>query len=118
MTRKTNIGRNTLALQVKKIPLKVSLKISESFRKFRDKVSCGKFPFFFEQFFRTRHAANVQYTLTKEEMKGTDLLQPVQTRWGYMIDTMQSIIRNRKVVENAVLTLRQANFPFKGGGGG
>ena len=45
-----------------------------------------------EPFFRTRQAANVQYTLTTEEIKGTDLLQPVQTRWGYMIDT-QSIIR-------------------------
>lgn len=67
-----------------------------------------------ETFFRVRHAANIQYQDSKKGLKGTNLLQAVETRWGCHIDLLGSIIRNRAVVEDAFLALRRDKFPFKG----
>ena len=67
-----------------------------------------------DQFFRNRHAPRVEYDAVVEELGGTRLAEPVDTRWGSQVDLCQSLVKNRRIVENSVLKLRAKNFPFVG----
>ena len=67
-----------------------------------------------EQFFRNRHDPRVMYDNVLKEINGTRLIEPVDTRWGSQVEMLQSLLQNRRVIENAVLKLRANGFAFQG----
>ena len=67
-----------------------------------------------EEFFRNRHEPHVAYEGTRETLKGTMLIARGETRWASQIACVGSMLKNRQVVENAVLQLRSQKYSFKG----
>lgn len=62
-----------------------------------------------------RHAPHIAYAeIQKESVGATKLVQPINTRWGSQIDLAESLVRNRMVVEKALLKLRGDKFEFRG----
>ncbi len=67
-----------------------------------------------EEFFRNRHEPHVAYEKARETLKGTMLISRAETRWASQIACVGSLLKNRQVVENAVLQLRSQKYAFKG----
>ena len=67
-----------------------------------------------EQFFPNRHDPRVMYDNILKEINGTRLIEPVDTRWGSQVEMLQSLLQNRRVIENALLKLRANGFAFQG----
>ena len=67
-----------------------------------------------EEFFRNRHQAHSAYEGAKQTLKGTLLRAATDTRWGSQVALVASLLKNRNVVEQAILQLRAQKFAFKG----
>ena len=66
-----------------------------------------------EEFFRNRHEPHVAYEKARETLQGTMLKPHSDTRWTYQVACVGSLLKNRQVIENAVLQLRAQKYAFK-----
>ena len=67
-----------------------------------------------EEFFANRHQPHLAYHSAKETFSGTKLLSACETRWASQVGLIGSVLKNRNVIEQAILQLRSQKYPFKG----
>ena len=65
-------------------------------------------------FFRIRHRPVQVYYKNLEATGGRRLRQPISTRWDSQVDCLDSVLKYRKLVQTALIDLRDETFEFEG----
>ena len=60
-----------------------------------------------------RHQPHLAYHSAKETFSGTKLLSACETRWASQVGLIGSVLKNRNVIEQAILQLRSQKYPFR-----
>ena len=64
-----------------------------------------------EGLFANRHQPQLAYDSAKQSFSGTILVSASETRWASQVDFIGCVLKNRNVIEQAVLQLRGQNTP-------